>query len=508
MAAVAVTREDRMPGVRVDGRPVITGRRRELRGGGALGVGLGAIGADQPEHSVGLRFWKCFTIFGTSYPLQDQRRTDVHRAKNNAPGVRRGLTEGGFVGHAIGCGNLVAPLERHKMGNPFAPASRVAGRLRIGVQGPSGSGKTLGALILARTIIGPNGRLAVIDTENESASLYADDPRVGGFDALNISPPYHTDKFRDAVAAAVANRYDAVVIDSISHQWDGEGGILQRKEEVDARGGNHFSNWAPFTKEHNTFRALLLQCPIHLIATMRSKQAYQVEENGKKSTPKKMGLQPIQREGLEYEFTITFDVQMDHKAAASKDRTGLFEGQLTDLSTPEAGKRLLAWLSTGVPLPPAPTQEQRDALLELSRDPVWTDSQRSSLLRRGGSAASVEAMDELLTAATAARDDLRKAQVVLGDPAAPAPDPVPTDAPAAQASTPSPLATLPGSPTSWGGYGGKPIHEVNTSTLRGFLEWATADEKRQKRYALQIDVAELVLDERLQSATPQDGAGE
>ena len=229
----------------------------------------------------------------------------------------------------------------------FAPATRRAVKLKLAVEGPSGAGKTRGALALA-TGLAQGGRVAVIDTENGSASLYADQVR---FDALEIRPPYLTEKYQAAVQAAIAGGYAALVIDSISHQWDGDGGILQRKEETDARGGNHFSNWAPFTKEHNAFRALLLQAPIHVVATMRSKMAYSQETTeGKKGTSiKKLGLQPIQRDGMEYEFTLAFDVQMDHRAAASKDRTGLFAEGLVDLLDPTVPAQLVEWLKTAAP---------------------------------------------------------------------------------------------------------------------------------------------------------------
>lgn len=245
------------------------------------------------------------------------------------------------------------------MSNPtapaFAPASRRAVKLKLAVEGPSGSGKTLGALALAYGLA-EGDRIAVIDTENGSASLYAD---RFTFDTLELTPPYLTSKYQAAVQAAIDAGYAAVVIDSMSHQWEGDGSVLQRKEETDARGGNHFSNWAPFTKEHNAFRALLLNAPLHLIGTMRSKMAYAQEGDGKKTSIKKLGLQPIQREGMEYEFTIAFDVQMDHRALASKDRTGLFAGELVDLLDPKIPRRLLEWLKTAKPVevPPAPTAD-------------------------------------------------------------------------------------------------------------------------------------------------------
>src|SRR5690606_1739204 len=154
---------------------------------------------------------------------------------------------------------------------------------------------------------------------------------------LDIRPPYLTAKYLEAIEAAIANGYQALVIDSISHQWDGEGGILQRKEEADqVPGSNHWTNWGPFTREHNRFRSAILNCPIHLIVTLRSKMAYTQSDSGGKKKIEKLGMQPIQREGMEYEFTVTFDLAMTHRAtsggAAGKDRTGLFDGKQTDLT--------------------------------------------------------------------------------------------------------------------------------------------------------------------------------
>ena len=251
----------------------------------------------------------------------------------------------------------------------FTPATRRAVKLKVAVAGPSGSGKTLGALALA-TGLAQGGKIAVIDTENGSASLYAD---RFGFDALALRPPYLTEKYHQGLTAAVDGGYSVVVIDSISHQWDGTGGILQRKEETDRRGGNHFSNWKPFTDEHNAFRALLLEAPIHVVATMRSKMSYSQTTEGNKTTIKKIGLQPIQRDGMEYEFTLAFDVQMDHKAAASKDRTGLFP-DLVDLLDFAVAKRLLRWLETADQSPAPAIAQQAEPELLYPVDPEFRDT--------------------------------------------------------------------------------------------------------------------------------------
>jgi hypothetical protein len=227
----------------------------------------------------------------------------------------------------------------------FQKATRTAVKIKLGIQGPSGAGKTLGALALATALAG-KGRVAVIDTENGSASLYGD---RFDFDTLSLTPPYTSARYIEAITAAVNAGYDVIVLDSISHQWVGEGGILSRKEELDARGGNSYTNWAKFTKEHESFKAAILNTPAHVIATLRAKQDYVVEQNAQgKSAPRKVGLAPVQREGMEYEFSIVFELQMDHKAMVSKDRTGLFEsGTAYDLAKPDVVKRLSAWMESG-----------------------------------------------------------------------------------------------------------------------------------------------------------------
>jgi hypothetical protein len=263
----------------------------------------------------------------------------------------------------------------------FTKATRKAAKLKIGIQGPSGSGKTDGALALAHQI-SPSGRIAVIDTENESASLYSD---RYPFDGLNIEAPYHTAKYMAAIDAAVAGGYEVAVIDSISHQWAGAGGILARKDAMDARGGSGYNNWAKFTPEHEEFKAKLLHCPIHLIVTLRSKQDYVLESVNGKSVPKKVGMAPVQREGMEYELSLVFELQMDHKALVSKDRTGLFSGNATDpfdLRSPTVGAKLLEWLASGEQLPvvdPAEIEALITELLDTMTDDVWTEDERNSV---------------------------------------------------------------------------------------------------------------------------------
>lgn len=221
----------------------------------------------------------------------------------------------------------------------FKKAERKKTKLKIALTGPSGSGKTYSGLILAESF---GSKIAVIDTESGSASLYSDRFK---FDVLEIKPPYTTEKYIEAIDAAINAGYESLVIDSLSHAWNGEGGILDRKTQLDARGGNSFTNWSKFTPEQDKFTAKILNADINIIATMRSKQDYIMGENSKgKSAPQKVGLAPVQREGFEYEFTIVFDIAMNHEAQTSKDRTGLFADKIFKIDK-NTGSLIKTWLA-------------------------------------------------------------------------------------------------------------------------------------------------------------------
>jgi hypothetical protein len=214
-------------------------------------------------------------------------------------------------------------------------------KVKIALMGASGSGKTFSSLRLAK---GLGNKIAVIDTENGSASLYAD---KFDFDVLEIKPPFETEKYIRAIKDAEQMGYEVLIIDSLSHAWAGEGGLLEQKEKLDSRSGgynNSFTNWASITKKQEAFKSAFLHSNLHIICTMRSKQDYVLETNDKgKMVPKKVGLAPVQRGDLEYEFTVVFDVGMNHESSASKDRTGLFLDKIFKI-TEDTGKQINSWL--------------------------------------------------------------------------------------------------------------------------------------------------------------------
>jgi len=227
----------------------------------------------------------------------------------------------------------------------FQKAERKKARLRLALCGPAGSGKTFSALKIAQGI---GGRIALIDTEHESGSLYAD---LCEFDTAPIAPPYTPDKYRSAIAAAEAAGYSVLIIDSFSHAWAGEGGLLDMHDKAAAamRSGNSFTAWREITPQHNALVESLLGAKLHVIATLRTKTAYDLVDDGNgKKKPVKIGLAPVQREGVDYEFTSVFDLSIDgHVATATKDRTRLFDGKHF-IPSIETGQALVNWLETGV----------------------------------------------------------------------------------------------------------------------------------------------------------------
>lgn len=224
-------------------------------------------------------------------------------------------------------------------------AERKKAKLRLGIAAPSGAGKTYSALLLA---FGLGGKIGLIDTEHGSGDLYA---HLGDYDIISIEAPYTVNKYTQAIKAFEQAGYDTVIIDSLSHAWSGDGGLLDKQGKMADRGTNSFAAWRTITPEHNALVDAMLSSPCHIIATMRAKQEYVLEVDAKgKQAPKKVGMAPVQREGMEYEFTVMLDVDMNHVASASKDRTSLFDGQFMKI-TPDTGKMLLAWLEMGVEPP-------------------------------------------------------------------------------------------------------------------------------------------------------------
>ena len=197
-------------------------------------------------------------------------------------------------------------------------AERKQAKIKMGLQAPSGAGKTYSALLLAYGLINDWSRIAVIDTENHSADLYA---HLGNYQVLAFEQPFSPERYIQAIEVCEKAGMEVIILDSISHEWEGVGGIL---DIHGAMMGNSFTNWAKVTPRHNAFVQKLLQSSSHIIATIRSKQDYVLSEKNGKMVPEKIGLKGVTREGLDYEFTIVLELDLKHQATATKDRTQLF----------------------------------------------------------------------------------------------------------------------------------------------------------------------------------------
>lgn len=229
----------------------------------------------------------------------------------------------------------------------FQRAERKRAKLRMALCGPAGSGKTYSSLLIAQGLVG-DGKIAMIDSEHRSGELYAD---MLDYDVASIDPPYTPEKYMAMIDGAIHAGYDALIIDSLSHAWMGEGGFLEihDRETMASRSKNSFDAWRKVNPGYRKFMNKILKSDIHIIATMRTKTAYEIVENDKgKKQPIKVGLAPIQRAEFDYEFTVVLDIGVDgHIATSSKDRTGLFDGQ-SFIPSADTGKQLLTWLNTGV----------------------------------------------------------------------------------------------------------------------------------------------------------------
>lgn len=231
------------------------------------------------------------------------------------------------------------------MSNEFRRAERKKSYLKMGLIGPSGSGKTYSALLMASGMTDWE-KVGVIDAENGSADLYA---HLGPYNVMTLEPPFAPSKYINAIYAAEEAGFDVLIIDSLSHAWSGEGGILDQHGKASSASrykGNSWAAWREVTPKHNELVDALLQSKLHIIVTMRAKTEYIQSESDGKATIEKVGLAPIQRDGLEYEFTLVMDLSMDHVASTSKDRTSMFDGTYFTPSV-ETGKQIKDWFEGG-----------------------------------------------------------------------------------------------------------------------------------------------------------------
>jgi AAA domain len=245
-----------------------------------------------------------------------------------------------------------------QMSSLFTKAVKAEAKARIAVTGPSGSGKTYSALMWATTLA-EGGKIAVIDTERDSAKLYADRFE---FDTLSMTAPYHPNRLVEALKVAEQEGYACVVIDSLTHFYNGSGGLLELVDQAGAAAkGNSFAGWKVATPIQQAMVDAILNFNGHIIATMRSKTEWSLEknENGR-IAPKKVGLAPQQRDGIEYEFTLVVEMDTDHRTIIGKTRCeSLADKVFAPNKGNEGATEFLTWLKSGDPII---TATQRDVI--------------------------------------------------------------------------------------------------------------------------------------------------
>ncbi|MCA6459022.1 MAG: AAA family ATPase [Chitinophagaceae bacterium] len=228
-------------------------------------------------------------------------------------------------------------------------ATRKQTKIKLSISGTSGSGKTYSSLLLAHGICGKWDSIAVLDSENYSASLYA---HLGPFNVINLQEPFTPEQYIDAIHLCEKSGIKVIIIDSISHEWSGKGGCLEIHEKETARMKipNSFTAWATVTPRHQAFIDAIVRSQCHIICCTRSKTEYVLSERNGRQVPQKVGMSPITRDGFEFEVSIHFELDQQHKAFCSKDRTGLFMNLEPTVISEETGAQIIRWCESGEPV--------------------------------------------------------------------------------------------------------------------------------------------------------------
>jgi hypothetical protein len=219
-------------------------------------------------------------------------------------------------------------------------ATRKKAKIRLGLSAVSGGGKTYSAILIAKGLVGDLSKVAIIDTESGSADLYA---HLGDYNVFPLTAPFSPERYVEAIRACEKAGMEVIIIDSISHEWDGKGGCLEIVEQL----GGKYQDWAKVTPRHQAFLDAIIHSAAHIITTVRRKQDYEMVKDGGKMKVEKAGLKEITREGFEYELTINLNIDQKHNAEASKDRTGLFMGKPAFVPSEKTGELIAKWCEQG-----------------------------------------------------------------------------------------------------------------------------------------------------------------
>lgn len=270
----------------------------------------------------------------------------------------------------------------------FKSAKNYQRHLRMALMGPAKSGKSYTALSIAHALAGEGGKVAVIDTENASAAKYAES--FPPFDVSELER-YDPDDYVREILEAEKLGYDCVIVDSISHAWNGPGGLLEFKHKLansGKKGMNEWTAWADATPKHTRLMYFLTHVKMHVIVTFRTKVEYVLDNNNK---PVRVGLAPIQREDAEYEFDILGMMDRTHTLSIEGSRCGGLDNAVIPVpSGHQVAEPIKQWLA-GEPMPELTSRqkEMRDLLNDFyhvapklySRIPNWEEAALKAALK-------------------------------------------------------------------------------------------------------------------------------
>ena len=239
---------------------------------------------------------------------------------------------------------LSAKLHHAIVMSNIRKATRQKAKIRLGLSAVSGGGKTYSALLIAYGLVGDWDKICVIDSENCSSELYVNKGEIGEFNIYPLSSPYSPERYIDAIRECEASGAQCIIIDSISHEWDGKGGCLEIYEKL----GGKYQDWAKITPRHQSFIEAILTSSCHVITTVRRKQDYDmVKDASGRLKVEKAGLKEITRDGFEYELTANLELDTTNHATVSKDRTSLFSGQPSFIPSVDTGRMIREWCELG-----------------------------------------------------------------------------------------------------------------------------------------------------------------
>jgi len=235
----------------------------------------------------------------------------------------------------------------------IAPADRAGAHLLIQLYGPPRSGKTYTALRIARGMVGPKGKIGVLDTESGRARLYSDKV-PGGFAVGELTPPYTPRRYLEAIEEFLRYGVDILVVDSFSHCWEGPGGVLEMADQAEESGRKGLAKWLGPKRDYKKLVSFLLSTRLHMILCSRAKQPIvEAVVNGEKALVTQPW-EPIQDKRLKYEMTIVVPMSLDGGYETDPDRlkvpgglAHLFRGELLDETT---GMAIAAWVKGGKPV--------------------------------------------------------------------------------------------------------------------------------------------------------------